>query len=60
MAAAKPQAAPTAIMPSMPRLSTPARSTTSSPRAAISSGVAAVITVRRTASQMLHLRPSPS
>src|SRR3954452_11464515 len=37
-------------MPSMPRLSTPARSTTSSPEAASKSGVDAVITVSRTAS----------
>src|SRR4051812_46146704 len=37
-------------MPSRPRLSTPARSTTSSPAAASSSGVEAVITVSRTAS----------
>src|SRR2546421_10999136 len=49
-APAKPQAAPTIIMPSSPRLSTPARSTTSSPEAASSSGVDAVITVSRTAS----------
>src|SRR5438477_1022637 len=49
-APAKPQAAPTIIMPSTPRFSTPARSTTSSPEAASSSGVDAVITVRRTAS----------
>ena len=50
IATPNPQAAPTAIMPSSPRLSTPARSTTSSPSAAISSGVAAVMTVMRTAS----------
>ena len=49
-APAKPQAAPTIIMPSTPRLSTPARSTTSSPEAASSSGVEAVITVSRMAS----------
>src|SRR4051812_6511102 len=49
-APAKPHAPPTIIMPSRPRLSTPARSTTSSPEAASSSGVDAVITVSRTAS----------
>src|SRR4051812_49927601 len=49
-APAKPQAAPTIIMPSRPRFKTPARSTTSSPEAASSSGVEAVITVSRTAS----------
>src|SRR5437868_10174757 len=37
-------------MPSTPRFRTPARSTTSSPEAASSSGVEAVITVSRTAS----------
>src|ERR1700742_161950 len=37
-------------MPSTPRWSTPARSTTSSPDAASSSGVEAAITVSRTAS----------
>src|SRR3954451_16629487 len=37
-------------MPSRPRLSTPARSTTSSPDAASKSGVEAAITVSRTAS----------
>ena len=35
------------IIPSMPRLSTPERSTTNSPADAKSSGVAAVMTVRR-------------
>src|SRR5437763_5690109 len=49
-APAKPQAAPTIIMPSRPRLRTPARSTTSSPEAASNSGVEAAITVSRTAS----------
>src|SRR3954451_13837748 len=49
-APAKPQAAPTIIMPSTPRFRTPARSTTSSPDAASSSGVEAAITVSRTAS----------
>ena len=44
---AKPQTAPITIMPSTPRLSTPERSTTSSPSAAISSGVAAVAMVSR-------------
>ena len=46
----KPQAAPTIIMPSTPRLSTPARSVTSSPVAAISSGVEAASTARMMAS----------
>jgi hypothetical protein len=45
-----PQAAPTIIMPSTPRLSTPARSVTSSPVAAISSGVDAASTERMMAS----------
>src|SRR5216683_3783030 len=45
-----PQAAPTIIMPSTPRLSTPARSVTSSPVAAISSGVDAANTERMMAS----------
>src|SRR5690242_17384682 len=49
-APAKPQAAPTIIMPSTPRFSTPARSTTSSPDAASSSGVEAATTVSRMAS----------
>src|ERR1700755_3570829 len=46
----KPQAAPTIIMPSTPRLSTPERSVTSSPVAAINRGVDAVITDRTIAS----------
>src|SRR5580698_585151 len=46
----KPQAAPTIIMPSTPRLSTPARSVTSSPVAAINSGVDAASTERMMAS----------
>src|SRR5229473_2330 len=46
----KPQAAPTIIMPSTPRLSTPARSVTSSPVAAINSGVDAASTARMMAS----------
>src|SRR5712692_4348861 len=46
----KPQAAPTIIMPSTPRLSTPARSVTSSPVAAIKSGVDAASTARMMAS----------
>src|SRR5450432_2878658 len=46
----KPQAAPTIIMPSTPRLSTPARSVTSSPVAASSSGVDAASTERMMAS----------
>src|ERR1700712_5081358 len=45
-----PHAAPTIIMPSTPRLSTPARSVTSSPVAAISSGVDAASTARMIAS----------
>src|ERR1700736_4031687 len=45
-----PQAAPTIIMPSTPRLSTPARSVTSSPVAAINSGVDAASTARMIAS----------
>src|SRR6516164_8347568 len=46
----KPQAAPTIIMPSTPRLSTPERSVTSSPVAAIRSGVDAASTDRMMAS----------
>src|SRR5258707_7728567 len=46
----KPQAAPMIIMPSTPRLSTPARSVTSSPVAAIKSGVDAASTDRTIAS----------
>src|SRR5260221_4500768 len=45
-----PQAAPTIIMPSTPRFSTPARSVTSSPVAAINSGVDAASTERMIAS----------
>src|ERR1700733_1594803 len=45
-----PQAAPTIIMPSTPRLSTPARSVTSSPIAASNSGVDAASTERMMAS----------
>src|SRR5450631_3174847 len=45
-----PQAAPMIIMPSTPRLSTPARSVTSSPVAAIKSGVDAASTERMMAS----------
>src|SRR5262245_4057 len=54
----KPQAAPTIIMPSTPRLSTPERSVTSSPVAAIRSGVDAASTDRMIAStsSTLHLR----
>src|SRR5690554_6822942 len=48
----KPVTAPMIIMPSTPRLSTPERSTTSSPTAARSSGVAAVKTVIRIASNI--------
>src|SRR5882757_5173238 len=46
----KPHAAPTIIMPSTPRLSTPARSVMSSPVAAINSGVDAASTDRMMAS----------
>ena len=46
-ATAKAEIAPRIIMPSTPRLRTPDFSTTSSPRAAKSSGVAAPITVRK-------------
>src|SRR6201996_8160137 len=46
----KPQAAPTIIMPSTPRLSTPERSVTSSPVAAIRSGVDAASIERMIAS----------
>src|ERR1700749_1322555 len=46
----KPQAAPTIIMPSTPRLSTPERPVTSSPAAAIRSGVDAASTDRMMAS----------
>src|SRR6516164_2556555 len=49
-APAKAQAAPMIIIPSTPRLSTPARSTTSSPAAASNSGVDAVTTARMMAS----------
>src|ERR1700756_5176629 len=49
-APAKPQAAPMIIMPSTPRLSTPERSVTSSPVAAIRSGVDAASTDRMMAS----------
>src|SRR5581483_8592692 len=49
-APAKPQAAPMIIMPSTPRLSTPERSVTNSPVAAINSGVDAASTDRMMAS----------
>src|ERR1700744_3305748 len=49
-APAKTQAAPMIIMPSTPRLSTPERSVTSSPVAAINSGVDAASTDRMMAS----------
>src|SRR5690242_4566155 len=57
-APAKPQAAPMIIMPSTPRLRTPARSVTSSPVAAIRSGVDAASTDRMMASTSStgHLR----
>src|SRR5271155_3865685 len=53
-----PQAAPTIIIPSMPRLSTPARSTTSSPDDASKSGVEAVITVRIKLTENIRLKIS--
>src|SRR5690348_4504486 len=43
----KPAIAPTIIMPSTPKLSTPERSTTSSPVAAMRSGVAAIMALIR-------------
>ena len=52
-AAAKPATAPITIIPSTPRFSTPERSVTSSPIAASSSGVDAVMMVSRTASSPL-------
>lgn len=52
-ATAKPVMAPITIMPSTPRFKTPDRSTTSSPMAAISSGVAAVAMVMRIDSSIL-------
>src|SRR5690242_13983665 len=53
----KPQAAPMIIMPSTPRLSTPERSVTSSPVAAINRGVEAANTDRMMASNIstVHL-----
>ena len=53
----KPQAAPTIIMPSTPRLSTPARSATSSPVAASSSGVEAASTAQDDGFKQLHGPP---
>ena len=60
-AAPKPQTAPITIMPSTPRLSTPERSTTSSPMAASRNGVDAVMMVRMTAcsSSMGAIPPRP-
>ena len=55
-APAKPQAAPTIIIPSMPRLSTPERSTTNSPDDASRSGVEAVITVRMKLTEKIRLK----
>ena len=49
-AAAKPHTAPITIIPSIPRFSTPERSTTNSPIAANNKGVDAVIMVRSIAS----------
>src|ERR1700685_1463624 len=57
---AKPQAAPMIIMPSTQRFNTPARSTTSSPDAAIRSGVEAVMTVRMKLTENISLRISVS
>ena len=53
-----PQAAPTIIMPSTPRLSTPDRSVTSSPVAASSSGVEAARIERMMASSQFHCTPA--
>src|SRR5262245_17956224 len=47
MTVEKPAMAPTIIMPSTPRLSTPERSATSSPVAAMRSGVAAIMALIR-------------
>src|SRR5882757_2024688 len=62
----KPQAAPMIIMPSTPRLSTPARSVISSPVAAINRGVEAARTERMMASSnpigglsLRHDQPDP-
>jgi hypothetical protein len=56
-APAKPHTAPMAIMPSTPRLRTPARSATSSPRAATRSGVEAATMVSRIASKVVTAVP---
>ncbi len=45
----KPATAPTSIMPSTPKLSTPARSANNSPKAAYKSGVPAVMAAVRMA-----------
>src|SRR5580700_11955270 len=59
-APAKPHAAPTIIIPSTPRLSTPERSTTSSPDDANNSGVEAVTTVRMKLTEKIRCRTLPS
>ena len=59
MATPNPVTAPITIIPSTPRLRTPERSTTSSPIAAIKSGVAAVAMVIRTDSSMFRGLPAP-
>src|ERR1700733_12202970 len=59
-APAKPQAAPTIIIPSTPRLSTPERSTTSSPVDANKSGVEAVTTVKIKLTEKIRLKMLPS
>src|SRR5690606_2943658 len=56
-ATANPVTAPITIMPSTPRLSTPERSTTSSPIAAMSKGVAAVAIVMSICSSTLGRLP---
>src|ERR1700683_431255 len=55
-APAKPQAAPTIIIPSTPRLSTPERSTMSSPDDANKSGVEAVMTVKIKLTEKIRLK----
>src|ERR1700729_90523 len=59
-APAKPHAAPTIIMPSTPRFSTPERSTMSSPDDANKSGVEAVMTVKIKLTEKIRLKTLPS
>ena len=54
MTAEKPAMAPTIIMPSTPRLRTPERSATSSPVAANTSGVAAIMALIRMLASEVH------